>query len=424
LDPDAPAKYLNSPETPLFHKGAVLFNAHDARGPAHDEGQLIVVEGYMDVIALAEAGFPQTVAPLGTALTEDQLRLLWRMAPEPVLCFDGDAAGRRAAFRAVETALPLLRPGFSLQFAFLPDGLDPDDFVRQQGAAAFREVLDGKTRPLIDVLMEREEQGRSTVTPEQRAALETRLKALVARIGDPGVRTHYEREVRATLWAKSRRTERQLAPASGRRPSAVAGRRRDNTQPDWRARERASEQARLGARPRAALTSAALSRSNELSERVSPAPPREALLVVALVNHPWLLERHCEQVADLALTSPPLVRLRDALLELLSQGAPLDSVNVRSHLSGLGLESSIAAAERAISHKSDRFAEPGAEAGEVEAGWRHALELHETQVGLRLALQAASEAWSSDPSEDAWARIVELQDRLARRTGAEDAVGP
>ncbi len=119
LDPDAPAKYLNSPETPLFHKGTVLFNAHNARAAAHDKGQVIVVEGYMDVIALSEAGFPQTVAPLGTALTEDQLKLLWRMAPEPILCFDGDAAGRRAAFRAVETALPHLRPGFSVQFAFL-----------------------------------------------------------------------------------------------------------------------------------------------------------------------------------------------------------------------------------------------------------------------------------------------------------------
>src|SRR5262245_6689643 len=133
LDPDAPAKYLNSPETPLFHKGANLFNAHRARGPAHDSGQLIVVEGYMDVIALSEAGFAQSVAPLGTALTEHQIGLLWRMAPEPILCFDGDAAGRRAAFRAVETVLPLLKPGYSLQFAFLPDGLDPDDFVRQHG---------------------------------------------------------------------------------------------------------------------------------------------------------------------------------------------------------------------------------------------------------------------------------------------------
>src|SRR5262249_51393104 len=152
-----------------FHKGAMLYNAHAARAPAHASGRLIVVEGYMDVIALVEAGFAETVAPLGTALTEAQIALLWRLAPEPVLCFDGDAAGRRAAFRAVETVLPLLKPGFSVQFAFLPGGLDPDEFVRQHGAAAFRQVLD-KASPLFDVVLEREEQGAPALTPEQRAA--------------------------------------------------------------------------------------------------------------------------------------------------------------------------------------------------------------------------------------------------------------
>src|SRR5882757_8489739 len=141
LDPDAPAKYLNSPETPLFHKGGNLYHAHGARRAAHDKGRMIVVEGYMDVIALAQAGFAHTVAPLGTALTEDQVRLLWRLVPEPILCFDGDGAGRRAAFRAVETVLPHIKPGFSVQFAFLPDGLDPDDLIRQHGAAAFQQVL-------------------------------------------------------------------------------------------------------------------------------------------------------------------------------------------------------------------------------------------------------------------------------------------
>ena len=218
LDPDAPAKYLNSPETPLFHKGAILYNAHNARGAAHDKVQVIVVEGYMDVIALSEAGFPQTVAPLGTALTEDQIRLLWRMAPEPVLCFDGDAAGRRAAFRAVETVLPHLKPGFSVQFAFLPDGLDPDDLIRQHGAAAFQVVLDTKLLPLFDVLMQREEQA-GPVGAHARAA---RVPGGAA----PGPRrAHRRREVRAavraraeaTLWEKNRKLARELAGSNGRR---------------------------------------------------------------------------------------------------------------------------------------------------------------------------------------------------------------
>ena len=239
LDPDAPAKYLNSPETPLFHKGAVLFNAHNARRAAHDKSQIIVVEGYMDVIALAEAGFPQTVAPLGTALTEDQIKLLWRMAPEPVLCFDGDAAGRRAAFRAVETALPHLQPGYSVQFAFLPDGLDPDDLVRQQGAAAFQQILAARRAPLFDVLIEREEQrwprrSRPSSAPSLEAAAQGTRRADRRPLA---CAAHYERELRRT--AVGTRTASRCASWHGcRRPSATRrcrrGKRRDNTQLDWR----------------------------------------------------------------------------------------------------------------------------------------------------------------------------------------------
>ena len=143
LGEDQQPKYLNSPETPLFHKGGVLFNVAAARKAAHDRGGVIVAEGYMDVIALTRAGFPNAVAPLGTALTPEQLQLLWRMADEPLLCFDGDSAGVKAAHRAVETALPLLTPGKSLAFAFLPDGLDPDDLLRQQGAEAVAQVAPG-----------------------------------------------------------------------------------------------------------------------------------------------------------------------------------------------------------------------------------------------------------------------------------------
>jgi DNA primase len=417
LDPDAPAKYLNSPETPLFHKGAVLYNAHNARVPAHDKGQVLVVEGYMDAIALALAGFPQTVAPLGTALTEDQIRLLWRMAPEPVLCFDGDAAGRKAAFRAVETVLPLLKPGFSLQFVFLPDGLDPDDLVRQHGAGAMHALLESRSRALFDVLIEREEQqGPPAVTPEQAAALEARLKRLVDTIADADVKARYAQELRQTLWAKSRRLARALAPAAGRRGPAIAERRRDNTQVDWRVRERASERARLGGLPRAAaaLIQGLVARSNELSEHAAALPPREALLVAALLNHPWLLESQCEDVAGLALTSQPLQRLKEALLTLLADGAPLDRAAVRSHLTACGLDGAVAAVDRAMAQTSDKFARPEAGASEAEAGWRHALALHEVQVALPLELKLAERAWRMEQSEEAWERIVELQDRLAR----------
>jgi DNA primase len=415
LDPEAAAKYLNSPETPLFHKGANLYNAHNARGPAHDKGRIVVVEGYMDVIAMALAGFPETVAPLGTALTDDQIKLLWRMANEPTLCFDGDAAGHKAAFRAVETVLPHLKPGFSLQFVFLDNGLDPDDFVRQHGSDAMRHMLEDKAQALFDVLMKREESlGPPAVTPEQQAALEARLKRLVGNIADPDVKARYSQELRETLRAKSIKLARALAPAAGRRRPDFAGKRRDNTQPDWRVRERASERARLGGLPRAATLQNGAPRSNGLSDQAASMPPREILLVGALLNHPWLIESHCEAIAELKLTSASLQRLKEGLLTLLSDGVPLDHASVRTHLSASGLESVTAAVERALTHTSDRFARPEAAAGEAEAGWRHAVALHETQVALPLELQQAERAWRTEQTEEAWERIVELHDRLGR----------
>jgi DNA primase len=420
LDPNAPAKYLNSPETPLFHKGAVLFNAHNARRPAHDKGRVIVVEGYMDVIALSEAGFPEAVAPMGTALTEDQVRSLWRIAPEPILCFDGDAAGRRAAFRAVETVLPHLAPGLSVQFAFLPEGIDPDDLIRQQGPDAFQAVL-SRTAPLFDVLMQREEQrGDPAMTPEQRASLEKRLKALVARIADAGVRRQYETELNAVLWEKSRKATRELAGASGgRRDPRYAGKRRNNTEVDWRVAERARAESRPRRLPRGINPASLAVRSNALAQHTVALPPREALLMVTLLNHPWLLEANCEQIAEITLTSKPLARLREAILQVLATHADLERTEFRSHLNDLGLDKVVAMAERAITHKSDRFAEPDADARDVEAGWRHSVALHEAQVGLKRALEAAEQAYRADPNEDSLARILEIQHELGRGQGME-----
>src|ERR1051325_7305118 len=174
LDKDAPAKYLNSPETPLFHKGATLYNGQVARQAAHQGAQVIAVEGYVDVIAMVTAGFPATVAPLGTALTEDQLALIWKMADEPVLCFDGDGAGRRAAYRAVDLALPHIKPGKTVKFALLPDGQDPDDLLRSGGREAIAEVV-GAARPLADMLWQRETEAGAFETPERRAGVDQRI---------------------------------------------------------------------------------------------------------------------------------------------------------------------------------------------------------------------------------------------------------
>ncbi|MCW5696705.1 MAG: DNA primase, partial [Bauldia sp.] len=190
LSADAQAKYLNSPETPLFQKGSLLYHGGPAREAARKAGTVIAVEGYVDVIAMVRAGFVHTVAPLGTALTEQQLQLLWRMAPEPILCFDGDGAGLRAAHRAVDLALPHLKPGASLRFALLPDGNDPDDLIGKAGPDAMAAVL-AAALPLIDMLWMRETEDAPLDTPERRAALEQKLEAAANAVGDPGVRKHY-----------------------------------------------------------------------------------------------------------------------------------------------------------------------------------------------------------------------------------------
>src|SRR5450756_364163 len=198
LEKDVAAKYMNSPETPLFHKGDNLYNLSPARQAVHNGAPLVVVEGYVDVIAMVGAGFAATVAPLGTALTENQLALLWKMADEPILCFDGDNAGLRAAYRAVELAMPRLKPGKSLKFALLPQGQDPDDLVRSAGREAVAEVI-AAARPLAAMLWTRETQGHSFDTPERRAALEARINEVTSGIADDSVRKYYRQDFNARL---------------------------------------------------------------------------------------------------------------------------------------------------------------------------------------------------------------------------------
>ncbi len=196
MSKDAKAKYLNSPETPIFSKGKLLYNYHRARKAVVDNKArgMIVAEGYMDVIALSRAGFGQAVAPLGTALTEDQLALLWRAGPEPVMCFDGDRAGLRAAYRSIERALPLLRPGQSLRFALLPEGQDPDDLIHAKGVPAMGAILD-KAIPLVDMLWQRELGAEPLHTPEAKAGLKSRIFAALNEIAHEDVKQLYRTEL-------------------------------------------------------------------------------------------------------------------------------------------------------------------------------------------------------------------------------------
>ena len=428
LDRDAPAKYLNSPETPLFHKGYVLFNAARARAAGYDKNRIIVVEGYMDVVALVEAGFTETVASLGTALTEDQLKLLWRLASEPVLCFDGDAAGLKAAGCAVEVALPWVKPGFSVAFAFLSNGLDPDDLIRQQGPSAMSDVL-AKTRPLIDVLWERELKVQPlTSTPEQRAALEARLGVLTASIQNAMVRNHYARELRDRLYRLYRlgreRSVMRLALHSKRFDSLVSY-ARPIAPPDWRMRDRnrlvgsSVGERRYPVRCGVGIPAAAPIASVELASRFQNISQREALITKTLLNHPWLIDEYSEAIAAIEFTTPSLSVLRDETLGVHARQNPLDSATLRTQLSKSGVAKVVELVAQTITHTSDRFAEPDASAADVEVAWCHILSLHQREAVLGRALKAAEEAWCRDCSKEAEIYLLDIKRQIVREAAMD-----
>ena len=229
MSPEDQPKYLNSPETELFHKGLMLFNGHRARAAAYDQGTVIVVEGYLDAIAVWQAGIAGVVATLGTAFTEDQIQRMWRFAAEPLVCFDGDKAGLKAAHRSIDRILPHLKSGFSFNFVFLPDGKDPDELIALGGRAAFQAEVD-RAVPLADVLWDRETQGAAIDTPERKAALEKRLEDLVHEIKDARVQRAYQLRYRLRLsnlfWTSERGARQEARPSGGFQSGGFQGRDR------------------------------------------------------------------------------------------------------------------------------------------------------------------------------------------------------
>lgn len=406
LDPDHPAKYLNSPETPLFHKGHTLFNAHMARQSAYDKAQIIVVEGYMDVIALADAGFHNAVAPLGTALTSHQIQTLWRFADEPVLCFDGDSAGKKAAFRAVETALPFLQPGKSLCFSFLPDGLDPDDLVKQHGDAAMEETLN-RAVPLADVLWDKEWSKGPWTTPERKAALEKTIYALIDDIKDAQVKYQYTSEMKRRFYEAWRP---QFSSTQKGKQNYRA-----QTRNAWSERVRHSKNAnQKGSYPGRHLshslqTTESLANSPLVQDKSGQIVPREALLLLILVRHPWLLDTYAEELGDLSFTNKIATNLRDAILHVYSLENSLDITSLDTHLNYLGYKDARQQLERAITHKSDRCLEPDADHEDVVEALKHLLNLHRKQLELKKDLAAAIDLYHQDENEENFNRLCNIR---------------
>ncbi|MCP3971523.1 MAG: DNA primase [Rhodobacteraceae bacterium] len=315
MDPNARAKYLNSPETELFDKGRNLFNMRAAREAAGKGAPLIVAEGYMDVIALGEAGFGAAVAPLGTAITEDQLQLMWRIAPEPIIALDGDTAGLRAAMRLIDLALPLLEAGKSLRFCIMPSGQDPDDVIRTGGAGAMQQLLD-TAQPLVQLLWRRETEGKVYDSPERKAALDKSLREAIRKIADPGLRNHYAEDIKRLRWELFSNRPAQRGP---RKP--------------WR-------DAPQGATP-GARQSVLAATSGEMEDQL-----REAVILAVLLTHPGLVESFEHELEELDCSAPDHRAIRQSLLrhvevpppemrgrvEAETGAAPLEKLLGQSHI--------------------------------------------------------------------------------------------
>ncbi|NNL87651.1 MAG: DNA primase [Marinicaulis sp.] len=391
LDQNARAKYLNSPETPIFHKGSVLYNLDTARSAAaKDDASIIVCEGYMDVIALWGAGIKNAVAPLGTALTEDQLALLWRSSDEPVLCFDGDKAGIGAAYRAVDRAMPLLKPGKSLSFAFLPDGEDPDDVVRAGGASAMNTIV-ADAEPLVNVLWDREIQVRKLDTPERRAALRSHLRVLVKSIADKDVRLAYGNEL-------GRRLDEQFQPPKRQYQSGGVGRNFD-------ARRQGFRFAKPPVRP-----------TPDLKRLGGPSKwAREASVVLAIVNHPAALERLESLIFELDLTDAGLKTLLGEAISAISADPGLDSQGLKSHLTQTGAAGSL---ERVLNDpelSKQSFLRPDAEIDEVVHGVSNSVAHHIFESVLKKEVVRSAANIFTDGEEE-WKAAAIAREELINRS--------
>jgi len=430
LEKDVPAKYLNSPETPLFHKGATLYNIAMARQAAHAGkstqpaqenagAPVIAVEGYVDVIAMVSAGFPATVAPLGTALTEDQLALIWKMADEPVLCFDGDNAGLRAAYRAVDLALPRLLPGKSLKFATLPQGQDPDDLVRSGGRDAIAEVI-GAARPLAAMLWARETEGHQFDTPERRAALEAHINKITASIGDDSVRKYYRQDFSA-------RIGQLFAPPSGSRGNFQ---QRGRGPEAWRNQDSRrggrNEWTPRGQRPEPGshntpyvVVSQQLAASPVHRGSRTAVPRREALILQAALNHPWLLHDHLEELSHLEFRHPDSERIKSALIDVAAHAAALDPAGLMAELDRRNLGEVIERVVSAITTPAVWGAAPDAAPDDVLVTWQQLVALHRQWNSLTRELKDAEQALGQDGSEGNYLRLRDVKDRLSNMDGTE-----
>ncbi len=384
---DAP-KYLNSPDTPLFDKGRTLYNLHRAGPASRKTNRIVVVEGYMDVIALAAAGIEEAVAPMGTALTERQIELLWRLVEVPIMCFDGDAAGQRAAMRAAVRALPLLRPGHSLAFVSMPAGLDPDDLVRKEGRGAMDRLL-AEAQSLLETLWRHESTAQPLRSPEDKAGLKERLMTHAESIQHPDIRALYRREL-------------------GDRFSAFAFPKREFAlRKDWRAKQS----------DKRSTAPSDVRKLRQMRPSLQDGFVRAVLAGFAL--HPDQVGRHAESLVKLAAAMP-------------EAGSAIETLLDASEALEAGRENPISSL-KSVARPSDTtrfsFLLEDSDSETVRNDLTEALELLVERPAISAAIDAALERWEEDPDgalaekERLRKRKLEIEVRLGQMA-RKRAAGP
>ncbi|WP_019222393.1 DNA primase [Bartonella rattaustraliani] len=398
LEKNTRAKYLNSPETVLFHKGNMLYNAAAARKNSRFVGDekvhsLLVVEGYMDVIALTKAGFESVVAPLGTALTETQIGLLWQMGAEPILCFDGDEVGLKAAFRVADRVLPLLKAGVSVRFVLLPQGKDPDEIISYGGAQLFTSFLQ-KSIPLIELLWWRATYGKSFETPESRAALEKQIKQQVFMVKDEDVRRYYLQDIKRRLFDFFRPSFLKKKEAKQYAQSSQNRILKDQSFP-------------------------VLANTDIVRHSSQSIPLREAVILLILAYYPELWDANFEVLAELELQNAQLMRFHQSMLEILGSQQLHDKETMVTLLEEKGQKPMLERMKNLVQHVGMRIIFVGASIEDVRAILKQALYLHLREYHLHKRLQDIEEKLIESPNSEVFALLREVKEELEKMQATE-----
>ncbi len=398
LADNQPAKYLNSPETELFHKGHTLYNIHRARQAVFNGADLLVAEGYMDVIALHQAGFEGGVAPLGTALTEQQLSLLWRISQQPHICLDGDKAGQKAAFRVIDLAIEKITPEQTLSFVLMPEGQDPDDVIREKGSEGIRDLISQKIS-FFEMLVIKETQGHVFETPEQKASLEKRLKSHIQKIQDDTLKHHYMQAMKEKLNSMFGRAQNYFSPAS--RGKAAYGQKNNN---------------RYNAQNPAA--SHQLLSSSLVSGKRPVISDVEAMLLYVPLLHPKILEDYMEEFADIEFESEQAGYIQSNLLNFVSS-YPDNIENSSETLLNSQPIAMLQKMQQISKFPPFKFTLSDTMYSEALDGWKQLKSRYKKCHRLQIELQEAERNWNLEPNEETQMRLIEIKRQLNEASSPE-----